>query len=106
MQITVSKFDVTRKQHIRKACMNNWEFEEISEQSDVADEIELTGQGESCLCNGESEDAFVDRISHDIWKANGAFCPVEVVATYLEDLPCEVHTRGKADYADWKKGLK
>ena len=34
-----------------------------------------------------------------IWRANGGFCEVVVNATYLEELPYEIHALDEADYA-------
>jgi hypothetical protein len=33
-----------------------------------------------------------------IWRANGGFCEVVVNATYLEELPYEIHSLDQADY--------
>jgi hypothetical protein len=33
-----------------------------------------------------------------IWRANGGYCEVVVNATYLEDLPYEIHTLDQTDY--------
>lgn len=58
----------------------------------------LAAYGEASLYGGESEDDFTARLTHAIWRANGAFCEVIVIATYLEDPPHEIHTLSPEDY--------
>lgn len=51
-----------------------------------------------CLCGGESEEQFADRISKSIWKALGKYHPICVTETYLEDLPYEMYSKDEDDY--------
>jgi len=55
------------------------------------DPFSVTWDGESSLCGGESEEEFASRIAVAVWQANQGFCEVEVIATYLENLPFETH---------------
>jgi len=59
--------------------------------------------GDSNLTGGESEQAFARRVSHAIWRANGAYCSVDVRCVYLEDPPTETYTFDEEDYDKWKK---
>jgi len=48
---------------------------------------------------GRSEEQFTERLSVAIWRANDGFCEVVVNATYLEELPYEIHSLDQTDYA-------
>ena len=58
----------------------------------------LTASEEASLCGGESEEQFTERLSLAVWKANGEFCEVTINATYLENLPYEIHSLDEDDY--------
>jgi hypothetical protein len=78
---------------IKAAAGQEWEFTEWHDQEGT-----LTASAEGSLCGGESEEEFTERLSLAVWKANGEFCEVTVNATYLEDLPYEVHCLDQSDY--------
>ena len=59
--------------------------------------------GEGSLCGGETEEEFADGIAEAVWDALGYYAPVCVVATCLEDLPCESHCREEEEYAEHLK---
>ena len=46
-----------------------------------------------------AEEQFTERLSVAIWRANDGFCEVVVNATYMEELPYEIHSLDQADYA-------
>ena len=100
MQIAISNFRPARKKKIVAACLREWNFGKFHEGKKDGKDV-LWSVGESVLCGGESEDEFAERLAGEVWKANGAFCRVEVTATYLEDMPCEVHVKDKVDYEEW-----
>jgi len=66
------------------------------------DNLVLYGRGH--LYGGETEEDFAFRIAKTIWKAAGQYLPVEVVATYLEELPNESYPFNELDYNQWKEG--
>jgi len=39
----------------------------------------------------ESEKQFAERLTKAIWRANKAFCKVEITMTCLEETPCETY---------------
>ena len=101
MAVTVSEFNPEKEEAIKDAAENEWDFEDNDWQEDPyaeRDNDSLFNYGQSSLCGGEGEEEFTDRISKAIWKANGAFCPVLVRATYLEELPYEEYTANEDDY--------
>lgn len=97
MDVEITKCDLSRKEKIIEAANDEWDFEDW-----YADEY-LGASGRSNLCGGESEEEFVVRLSRAVWKANGAYCPVRVTATYLEDLPTEQHLLKEDEYEQAKK---
>ena len=59
---------------------------------------DMQASAQHSLCGGETEEEFTERLSVAIWRANGGFCEVVVNATYLEELPYEIHALDQADY--------
>ena len=55
-------------------------------------------EGEENLYGGQSESEFVDQIAQAIWKAMGRYVVIQVTATYLDDLPCEMYERDQDSY--------
>jgi len=78
---------------ISEAADEHWNFEDWSSYNK-----EISAHGQSNLCGGETEEEFAQRLTESIWKANGKFCEVEVIATYLEDLPHENYLFDEEDY--------
>ena len=93
MALRVKGFDKKKYKDIKSAAEKEWNFDGW-----LADNGELEVSAEGSLCGGETEDEFVTRLSCAIWKANGKYCEVEVTATFLEDLPCEIHAPSEEDY--------
>lgn len=97
MRVKIDKFDKNKRKQITKACADEWPFTDLDIFKADTDSI-LSGEAEGSLGGGETEEDFTDRIAGSIWKANQAYCPVTVTATYLEDLPYEIHERLYNDY--------
>lgn len=92
MSIKITKYNPAKGEAIMEEA--NQEWPELSDNWFDTDKLEgvapaLTSNGQDNLCGGESDDDFAVRITKAIWKANGAYCKVEVAATYLDDLPVE-----------------
>ena len=95
MDVEISGFDPEQEPQIRQAAEDEWPFDNwwsLGHGNNGA-------SAEGTLCGGESEELFTQRLSIAIWQANGGFCEVVVKATYLEDLPCEIHALDEDDYA-------
>jgi len=58
----------------------------------------MQASAEHSLAGGESEEEFTERLAVAIWRANGGFCEVVVSATFLENLPYEIHMLDEDDY--------
>jgi len=93
MGVQISGFDPEYVEAIKDAAFEEWTFDAWDDHDGV-----LRSCADGCLCAGETEEEFADRLAKAIWKANGAFCPVEVQATYLDQLPYEEHCRNEDDY--------
>lgn len=97
MSVNIKDVDKQRIEQLKEAALNEWGFDEWCHPCAGCDE--LTGWGDGWLCGGESDDEFAQRLTLAIWRANGAFCSVYVVATYLEDLPYESYELDEDDYS-------
>lgn len=88
MSVEISGFDVKRKDAIIEAAQTEWTFPGWDE---LAEPPLLWSKGEYNLYGGESEDEFANRLAAAIWVANRGPCEVEIVATYMEELPHETY---------------
>jgi len=104
MEVRVWGFKLAHASEIDDAMSKEWRFEDSHYENEPGPSITLCG--EDSLCGGETEEQFTDRISAVVWDANQGFCSVEVYATYLEDLPCEVHKRGIEHYTKYAADKK
>lgn len=93
MGVVISGFSEDRVQDIKIAAEGQWPFGDWCEH-----EGELASSAETSLCGGETAEEFADRLAKAIWTANKAFCFIDVHATYLDDLPYEIHSRDESDY--------
>jgi hypothetical protein len=95
MTVEISGYDAAKVSEIQAAAKEQWPFADWSFQDDGI----MQSSAQDYLCGGLSEEEFAERLGVAIWKANGGFCEVSVDATFLENLPYEVHTLDEADYA-------
>jgi len=96
MRIVVNAFNADKKADIKQAVEAEWDIDEWG----VDDLSDIEGYGESSLCGGETEDEFSVRIMQAIWKANDAYCNVEVYATDLET-SADGYYGDPEDYEAW-----
>jgi hypothetical protein len=99
MSVELSGYDAAKAEEIQAAAVAEWPFDDwwLAGAGEPGETMHASAQ--SSLCGGESEEAFTERLSLAIWRANGSYCSVSVDATYLENLPYETHSLGQADYA-------
>lgn len=117
MSFVIAGYNKEHEDAIKEVLTDLWNIDEFCPRDVTSYDIDMAdndcalevGQplmecdGDSSLCGGESEEEFADRISEAIWEANGgAYCMVHVMATYLENLPCDNHHRGRTKYDEWK----
>ena len=97
MRLRIEEFDSNRTTAIKDAASYEWHFDDNhwEEPANLGNYLEC--EADDCLCGGETEEEFVDRLSVAIWKANQGFCTVGVIAIYLEEF--EDHARDEKDYA-------
>ena len=82
-----------RIEAVKRAAENEWSFDSWHEHDGT-----LTASGEDNLCSGETEDEFAERLAKEVWAVSGGYCDVEVMATYLENLPCETYAFDEEEY--------
>lgn len=93
MSVRISNHDPAKGDAIIETAEEEWPFRGLTDNG-----TSLSGYGEDNLIAGCSEKDFVEQFTAAIWRANGAYCDVKVVATYLEDLPNESYCLDRADY--------
>ena len=94
MAVTITNYDFDKLLSVEEAAEGEWEFDFWNRNitNGMPKAIHQThAEAEGCLGGGETEEEFAKRLSVAIMKANGAPCKVRVVATCLDDLPCNVH---------------
>jgi hypothetical protein len=94
MSVEITGHCNDRADAIKAAAGQEWPFDDWFSREDT-----LTASAENSLCGGESEEQFTERLSLAVWRANEAYCDVSVNATYMEELPCEIHCLDEDDYA-------
>ena len=99
MAVEISGYDPAKAEDIQAAAEAEWPFDDwwLAGAEEPGETMHASAQDN--LCGGESEEAFTERLSLAIWRANDKFCQVMVDATYLENMPYETHSLDEADYA-------
>ncbi len=93
MTVTIRDVAPERVQRVKQAANDEWDFDDWHEHENF-----ISACVAGYLCSGETEDEFAQRLAKAIWNANGGYCEVEVVATYLEDLPHETYSFDEDQY--------
>jgi len=94
MTVEISGHDPEKVYKIQAAAEQEWPFDDWWS----SDNGDMQTSAKDSLCGGETEERFTERLSLAIWRANGRYCEVIVNATFLENLPYEIHTLDQADY--------
>ena len=98
MQVKITQPKPLKVADIKAATEFEWDaFENWVDTKDSSTMV-LNSDGEGSLCTGETEAEFAERLTQAIWVTNGCFCPVDIAATYLDDLPCEAYSLDEDDY--------
>ena len=99
MAVEISGYDRDKASEIQAAAEREWPFSDwwLAGDEDES-EPEMQASAEHSLAGGESEEEFTERLSLAIWRTNGGYCEVIVSATFLENLPYEIHTLDEDDY--------
>ena len=101
MNVSISGYDKTKEENIINHLGQEWNFDNDFFYCAGNDEESyyIEWMGRDSLCGGEEK--FVDRISKVIWKANDGFCQIKVIATYLENPPCNEYIQDKDSYKEF-----
>jgi hypothetical protein len=94
MTVEISGHDPEKVAPIQAAAEKEWPFGDWW----FSDNGVMRAYAQASLCGGECEEQFTERLSIAIWRANGGFCEVVVNATYLENLPYEIHMLDQSDH--------
>jgi hypothetical protein len=100
MTVEISGYDPAKASEIQAAAEREWPFTDwwfSGDEDENGQDMQASAQ--HSLSGGESEEEFTERLGVAIWRANGKFCDVSVDATFLENLPYEIHTLDEDDYA-------
>ena len=88
MLITVTGHDLEKDPDVRDAILGMWTIDGYSRSPD---------EGETNLVAWDMLGRIATDVANAVFKANGKKCHVEVVATFLDDLPYETYTFGPDD---------
>jgi hypothetical protein len=107
MRVIITKHDESKEKEIIAAANEEWNFDDEPETRETdyygKPDHQLILSGNSYLGGGEVEQEFADRLAVAIYKANGKFCGVLVISTYLEELPTEEF---KFELKDYRRLMK
>jgi len=110
MQVQIEDPKPEKVEAIKMAMAEFWEFPvgewqerdaETMERAKIGPQMWVSMDGH--LTGGDEEGKFAAELAEEVWKANGAYCEVSVIATYLEDPPCERYTADESDYEEWEE---
>lgn len=99
MNVKITGLNKERKEEIEYAAEKEWNFSDwfLFDEPSI-EPPQLSAGGQSNLSGGMSEEEFSQVLTEAIWKANKAFCKVQVTATYLEELPYETYELDEDNY--------
>ena len=100
MNVEISDYNRDRLSQIEAVADDLWGFQDSWYVSPSTGHV--YGDGENRLGGGESEATFARRLTYAIWEANGGFCKVTVLATYLENLPYDTYELDAMHFEAWQ----
>jgi hypothetical protein len=100
MTVILRGVNPARVDAIKEAAESCWDFEDWHPLHPVDHPGDFQASGYGDLCSGKTEQEFAEDLAKQIWAASGGFCEVEVVATYLEDLPHETYSFDEDDFEE------
>lgn len=98
MTLIVCGYVSEKVEAIRDEVNGEWEFDSWDKIKRSGEQSQLLGSGVGQLCGGETEQEFVDRMAKAIWRANGAFCEIEIQTVHLDDHLHDCHLVDQEDY--------
>lgn len=114
MYIKIEEVNTLEKEvvlRIKRALKEEWFHDGLDTIDDITangEKSTIEGSYDGYLCGGESEEEFSERISKAVWDIAGKFVPIDIRATYLEELPFQTYKFDKKYYNlhTEKKGLE
>ena len=100
MAVILRGVNPARVDAIKEAAESCWDFEDWHPLDPVDHPGDFQAFGYGNLCFGMTEQEFAEDLAKRIWASNGGFCEVDVVATYLEDQPCETYSFDEDDFEE------
>jgi hypothetical protein len=98
MAVEVQGYDPDAVDEIIAILRENWNYESVTDYIDEELGTVLNMSGDDYLYADMDEESYAEHTAKDVWEANGGYCFVTVIATYLEDLPSEKYTFDNRDY--------
>ena len=94
------------------ASLTEKEIEKVKEEIDDLWDIDCDGcnvnengdlyaVGEGYLIGGEMEEEFCTRAAHQLWETLGRFMPIQIYATFLEQIPSEDFVFDEDNYKEF-----
>ena len=101
MSVTVAVKDISEADAVYEALCKEWNFDDLEGPYSYKpeDRPKIWMCGRSNLCGGESEDEFVARCYRAVLKVLQRPTEINVVCSYLEDIPYESYTCSEDDAA-------
>lgn len=93
MTVMINGAAPARIRAITVAANREWAFGDWDTRGDF-----LMASADDQLCDGQTEEDFVQRLAKAVWRANGGPCRIEITATALEDPPRKSYCLDENDY--------
>jgi hypothetical protein len=93
--VTIANHRAERKVAIRKSLKQSWGFTNVEEKEKV-----LVACHEADYPRDPVSEESLTKIAEGIWEANGGYCQIGIVVTYVQTYPFQ-----KTDYDQWQASL-
>ena len=100
MDVHFHRANPDRVDAIKQAAAEEWPFEDWYAVEYPDTPTSFGSNDQDNLCGGESDKEFATRLARAIWEANGGYCEIEILATYLETIPCETYSFDEDEYEE------
>ena len=96
MNVTIKDYKLENEKAIIKRLKYSWGYDVYTWNDPPY--MNLTGTD---TLSAKTEAEFAREVAEAAWDENGGYCSVEVIATYLEELPYEMYEFGANEYKEW-----
>ena len=99
LELTVTRYQKDKLTQIQEAARKWWDFTYIAQTSHPLDtNLALCLEGED-KCSADPTEWF-NKMSEEIWKANGGHCEIQMRYLCLDDLPWETYKPNDSTFFD------